>query len=1189
MVNYLLLRKLEAYGFKSFADKTELEFGPGITVVVGPNGSGKSNISDAIRWALGEQSVRNLRGAKLEDVIFAGSTGRRPLGVAEVSLVFDNSDGGLPLDFNEVIITRRVFRSGDSEYFINKARCRLKDIYDLLSDTGLGRDAMPVIGQNKIDEVLNSKAEERRLLFEEAAGITKYKQRKKEASRKLEDTAQNLTRVSDITSEIENQLEPLAESAARTARYNDLHKELTAYQVTLLMDKLSRAEKMVESANLQQQALADDEIAVNTQTTLHETELERLNGQLDDINEKITLAEAGSNKASTDLERTDGKIGVLEERIKQGENTGERIAGQICQAEARQAEVQNKASDLQNELEDKKRQASTAHKELEVKIVEYQKTLTSIQQIEQQIELGKDKTFAQLQELVSERNKLSTSERDLAKLKMRQMNFDKEYQDYGRQLGEAELQYNNILEEKKTIQEVLIELDSKNETLLEHNKHVEQSLDNLIIEEKQLSNQLNELTSKLNVLSGMQQELEGFSRGIKSILNSNKEWRQGICGAVAQIITVPDKYVTAVEVALGGALQHIITQDDQIAKNAIEFLKTQNLGRATFLPLNTIKVNRPRESEISAAATQGALGFASQLVSCQERFRNVVDFLLGRTIVAENIDVALKIAKQNSFGIKLVTLEGEIVNPGGSMTGGSTARREASFISRTNEIAAGKRTIDEIQDKLSSHKKLRDNVEADLANIQQDLLLINQERQSAQVRQAELAVHAEKLQAEINRLTLATHTLTEEIAVAHQEQELLEKALSDLKTNITVLEERDNDFKQQITKSQQQAKELQKNKDLLNDAVTEAKIVITALNQEITAITANSERYKQDEQQIHVYLKNLIAEKDNAVAQVALSDQELQELIIARDKLAEEKLRYGEEYKTAYAEKMLLLSGIQKLEKELKELRRKYNDIQSRLHEAELISAKYGYEVTGCQEQLQEQFDLGREEAKDICHPVSYEKAATVIKRLEDEIALLGPVNAIAIEEYARVQERYQFLQQQYQDLIEARDYLTSIINDIDNNMSRQFAVAFKSINEHFGDIFVRLFGGGKAQLQLIEPDNVLETGIDIIVQPPGKKQQNLILLSGGERALTVIALLFAFLTYRPVPFTMVDEIDAALDEANIQRFSEFLRDYAQNTQFIVVTHRKATMEVADVLHGVTMEESGVSRLVSVKFMDKVG
>lgn len=1188
-MNCLLLRKLEAYGFKSFADKTELEFGPGITVVVGPNGSGKSNISDAIRWALGEQSVRNLRGVKTEDVIFAGSTGRRPLGVAEVSLVFDNSDGGLPLDFNEVTITRRVFRSGDGEYFINKARCRLKDIYELLADTGLGRDAMPVIGQNKIDEVLNSKAEERRLLFEEAAGITKFKQRKKEALRKLEDTAQNLTRVSDITTEIESQLEPLAESAARTARYNDLCRELTSYQVTLLMDKLSKAEKMVESANLQQQTLTDDEIAVNTQLTLHETELERLNVQLTELNEKITLSEAGGNKANTDLERTNGKIAVLEERIKQEQGTDGRIAGQICQAKAQQADINNKISSLQNQLTDKLLQESSVRQDLEVKIVEYQRTLAAIRQIEQQIEKDKDQNFEQLQKLVSERNKFSTAERDLARLKMRQLNFDKEYQDYCRQLSQAELQYDSILTERQALQATLLELESKNKALAERNKELEQSLSNLAVQEKKLTGQLTELTSKLNVLSGMQQELEGFGRGIKSILNCNKEWREGICGAVAQILKVPDRYVTAVEVALGGALQHIITQNDQIAKYAIQFLKSQNLGRATFLPLNTIKVTRPRDFENAASAAQGALGFASQLVNCQEHYRNVVNFLLGRTIVAENIDIALRIAKQNSFSIKLVTLEGEIVNPGGSMTGGSTNRREASFLSRNNEIAAIKRSIAEIKDQLSSHKEMDNAVKADLATMRQDSQLIYQERQAAQVRQAELAIHAEKQQVEIKRLALATRTLNEEMARAQQEQELLENNLRDLKANIAIMEDKDSDHKQQIAELQQKAKELQANKDLLNDAVTETKIVITALSQEIAAVRSNSERYKQDGQQIQAYLENLLAEQSAAAVQVALAKQELQELITVRTTLTKEKIRYEKEYQIAYSAKMAVLTSIQKLEKELKELRRKHNDILARLHEAELIAAKYGYEVTACREQLQEQFSLSKEQAKEICLPESHEEAAAVIKKLETEIALLGPVNPIAVEEYARVQERYQFLQQQYRDLMEARDYLASIINDIDKNMSRQFADAFKKINEYFGDIFGRLFGGGKAQLQLMEPDNVLETGIDIIVQPPGKKQQNLILLSGGERALTVIALLFAFLTYRPVPFTMVDEIDAALDEANIQRFSEFLRDYARNTQFIVVTHRKATMEVADVLHGITMEEAGVSRLVSIKFMDKAG
>lgn len=1184
----MLLRRLETYGFKSFADKTEIEFGPGITAIVGPNGSGKSNISDAIRWVLGEQSVRNLRGTKMEDVIFAGSLGRRALGAAEVSVIFDNTDGTLPLAFNEVIITRRVFRSGDSEYFINKAACRLKDIYELLADTGLGRDAMTVIGQNKVDEVLNSKPEERRLLFEEAAGISKYKQRKKDALRKLEDTTQNLIRVSDITNEIEDQLVPLRESAEKTKQYTILKAELTSCQVTLLINTLQKSEKIIESANLQKMQLIEDELTISTNVSLKETDKEKLTTELIHLEEKLASYTTFINQADTELERIHGKVAVLEERILQGKRNQNRINDEQLRIEKQKNELEQKNSQVNELIIEKKKFTENLQQILIDKNLLYQNIASTLQQAEQELEFSKDKTLIYLQEIVEERNKLETIKSDIARIEVRQNNFDQEYNEYHNQLQQIELAYNIILKEQDVIKTKITQLNHDSTSLQITKQETEKSLQELLQQENKLTTQVNELQSRFNILSSMQNEYEGFTRGIKSVLKSNANWHGGICGAVAQIITVPDEYVTAIEIALGGALQYIITEDAEIAKQAMHFLKTERLGRATFLPLNTIKPFKRRDTEMVAASMAGSLGFAADLITCNSRYLKVIEFLLGRTIIAKNIDIALTIAKQSAFSIKIVTLDGEVLNPGGSMTGGSTNKQEISLLGRKNEIAAIKLKMDTMTLVLATSQEKVAAMKTELSHINNKLAILQETRQQIEVRQAEIMIHIEKMYADKNRLTLEIATINDEKTTCSEKTEQLFMALSQIKQHITALEIRDNKHKETIAMGQQKCKELQGSKDILQASLTDLKINITTVQQEITAFMTNYEQHEQSQQLLQDQLHNSLIEINEIVGQIVQASQELAATSSNHQNLLEEKINYEQHHKIQYGEKINLLTKLQQLEKELKDLRRKHHEVQTRLHESELLATKYSYEITHSLEQLEQQFCLSVDQAKELCRTDSLDIISSLIKKLEKELILIGPVNHGAVEDYVRLQERCDFLRKQYQDLISAKEYLASIITDIDNTMSTKFIAAFTNINEHFSDIFSRLFGGGQAQLKLVDPDSVLNTGIEIIVQAPGKKMQNLILLSGGERALTVIALLFSFLAYRPAPFIVVDEIDAPLDEANIDRLREFLRDYARHTQFIVVTHRKGTMEAANIIHGVTMEQSGISRLVSVKLMDKL-
>ncbi|WP_346354511.1 chromosome segregation protein SMC [Azotosporobacter soli] len=1183
----LLLRKLEAYGFKSFADKTEIEFGKGITAIVGPNGSGKSNISDAIRWVLGEQSVRTLRGTKMEDVIFAGSSGRRPLGVAEVSLIFDNTDGSLAIDYNEVIITRRVFRSGESEYYINKSACRLKDIHELLADTGLGRDAMTVIGQNKVDEVLNSKPEDRRNFLEEAAGITKYKNRKKDALRRLDDANQNLTRVSDIINELDGQLGPLEESSRRTRQYNELYGELKACQVTVLLHRLEKAAKMVESATLQQTQLAEDDIAFSTALLQKENQRDVMVGALSENERATTALSEAISQADTELERLQGKVAVLQERINHGSKTEERLSNEASGLKRQQSELEKKRQDAQSVIREKRLQLESMRFQAADRQQRCDALSSESQELEHRLENDKNKTLDYLQELVGEKNRHANLEKEIFRLAQRQQELGQEENSIKEQqrveteqLGQLERQQTEMQRQAESLIERQQDIASRRGQLTEQEFVLRQ-------DEKKCAGRLQERISKQRVLVSMEQEYEGFSRGIRGVLKSNAAWRSGICGAVAQLLDVPERYLTAMEIAMGGALQNLVVESDEIAKGAIRFLKEQNLGRATFLPLNTIRPLKPKENEIQAAKRSGSLGLAAQLVKCDDKYRSVVEFLLGRTIVAETINDALRIAKEFGFSLRIVTLDGELVQPGGALSGGSLGRKDAGLLSRGPEI---KRLDAEIQQEKEQLDAIQTQL-TKLATASEALALesesCRQEKQGLDVKLAEITVHQSKLTGELRRIEQALTNVANDVAGFITERERLTENRQNAALRIKELEQRDSQHQQAMEDWKSSLSKLQSKREQVQNELTEHKVRIGAGEQELTSLQLGLQQLQAQQDALQERYLALGSERDaqrdeTAAAQAALRSAatEIEEGKLQRQEKEEERRKIQ-------GERLELLAQSQQLEKELKDTRRRQQDIQNRLHECQLIHTKYGYEINVCHEQLEQQFGLTEETARPLVREEDSKVLLARSHQLESEIAQLGPINPAAIDEYARVRERYEFLSQQSQDLLTAQEYLLGVIREIDGTMATRFAKAFEEINRHFGEIFAQLFGGGQAALKMVEPGNVLETGVEIIVQPPGKKLQNLVLLSGGERALTVIALLFALLTHRPAPFVVVDEIDAALDEANVDRLSGFLRNYGSDTQFIVVTHRKGTMEAADIIHGITIEESGVSRLVSVKLMDK--
>jgi len=1176
------LKRLEAYGFKSFADKIEIEFDKGITAIVGPNGSGKSNITDAIRWVLGEQSVRNLRATKSEDIIFAGSATRHALGVAEVSLLFAN-DGTLPVDFDEVMITRRLYRSGESEYYINRSRCRLKDIYNLFADTGIGHDGMSIIGQNRIDDILNARPEERRAFFEETAGITKYRNRKKESTRKLEDTAANLVRVEDIMHEIENQLEPLSKQAQRTKIYNELAEEQKQCQLTKIVHDCSQQTQAAAENKSQLTAARDDETQAETQLTRLRARKEEIAKRALDLENRLSEQGTANEKLRQKLSAIEQEMATLTERQEQSSSADERLQAQhqaleheIAQALAAIARMHTQEDEQQKALE---AVASDLQAE-KLEAQQYDSRLVAQKEREAEAQNQKEAASA---ELAQRQQELAVLERDL------------QAGDEGREERET------ALENARTELERLTGLAAKLEQELQHTVAEAQGNETLLQTAQQTAakahaaataaqresqgseQQSRDLASKIQFLTRMQQSYEGFGRSTKAVLKASEPWRAGVAGAVAELIDVPREYVVAIETALGGSIQNVVTDDTDTAKGAIDFLKRTHSGRVTFLPLSTIVGRTPDNLDLAQLQRQGAIDWGNRLVKCEPRYQKVADHLLARTLVVDTLDHALAIARAQHYRLRIVTQTGELLSPGGSLAGGSHQRREASYLSRSGEIAGLQEKLTAVRQQQAQLTEAYQQAAAQAAEADQ---AVNQARnavQQARVHQAELRAGHERL---------AENVRTQRDAVSLQEQAAVQQ-----RESFAAAQNKRTSMLRQVT-------EAEKNLKLADKAAAELAQETVAMEQENTALAARiHEKELQQavlEQEVlrsregiklHTQTKekaeaSLLAnekEAEDLQVQVQTSDKRLQELEQEQATLSTEFDNGLAEYDDIKKQRMDCYEDSQAADKDMHTGTAELAKIQQRIHQLELAGQKINLALSDWQDKLLSEYGLTLEKAGEYALDAAPEEVNRRLRQLNAEIEKLGPVNPNALQEYEELNQRYEFMQKQSNDLIEAKENLEHLISDMDASMTEQFTAAFADIQKYFGEIFVRLFGGGKAELKLTDTDNVLESGVDILVTLPKKKRQNLSALSGGERALTVIALLFSFLKYRPSPFSVLDEIDAPLDEANVNRFGKFLREFAHSTQFIVVTHRKGTMEAVDTMYGVTVEDAGVSRIISVK------
>lgn len=1175
------MKRLEAYGFKSFADKIELEFNPGITAIVGPNGSGKSNITDAVRWVLGEQNVRNLRGTKAEDIIFAGSASRRQLGVAEVSLFLEN-DGELTVDFPEVVVTRRLYRSGESEFYINKSRCRLKDIYTLFADTGLGHDGMSVIGQNRIDNILNSKPEERRLFFEETAGITKYKSRKKESVRKLNDTDSNLVRVDDIIQEIETQLGPLAEHAEKTRQYNALSDELQACQLTSLFYQAQDMKKAGAKTEAAVAAANDAEIAARTAMDTASARKEQISQELLAIEGVLQELAEKNNELRSHVEAANNEIGILAERQRQGEEDRLRIKSE-----------RDKLAKEADEAQETEKKLLLLESEQQAKLTESDKSLTAertkASSFNQNCQAQKDlleKSRQELQEsqkmLLEKKNELQLLEHEIESSNENRDGQDKSRQSLATALQEVKAELERIEKETAALAE---QKAQRQEQQAKRRKELRQAADKVQLFRQTAMDEgqhIRNTKDKLSFLQNMQQAYEGFGKAAKAVLKAQEHWKQGICGAVAELLTVPRAYVTAVEVALGSSAQNIVTADTDTAKSAISFLKKNRLGRVTFLPLSTIVIRKP-QAEVRAS---GILGYANTLVKVEARYQKIVDFLLGRTLVVDNLNHALSIAKKQGYRNRIVTLEGELLAPGGSLSGGSRQHQGMSYLNRSGEIDKLSSVLAKAQDKLQALQQEQQEAEAAFGQLEQEAA--EQEKLLQ-----EMAVHEAELRVSSANSSAACQEKEQQLAAAQQLAAVMEVSFAKAQAQrvqaakaVRGLEEAFHTKEDECSNAAEELDDREDDADELAKYISKLELDRAVMEQEMHHSRDNAQQYHHIRLQAEAALAKNEQSGQDLSQRLIEGAKKLEELREENQKWQEQQTAGEAEHKSHYEAKMSKLVEQQEIDKKTAKAAQELNQLQAKLHKLEIAAAEARLRLEQCEEKMMTDFGMTLDSAASKLLELPLDEIKGKIAELMQSIAALGTVNPNAVTEYEALQKRHGFMKKQADDLIEARDNLLKIVAEMDEAMTKQFQTAFAQIKVYFNDIFVQLFGGGKADLQLTDEAKVLESGVDIVVQLPEKKQQNMSALSGGERTLTVIALLFAFLRYKPSPFSVLDEIDAPLDEANISRFGAFLKKFAAHTQFIVVTHRKGTMEAADFMYGVTIEDAGVSKLVSVRLDD---
>ena len=1176
------LLRLELKGFKSFADKTIVKFSPGMTAVIGPNGSGKSNITDAMKWVLGESNVRNLRGQKAEDIIFSGTEKRKPMSAAEVTLVFDNSDQQLDIDMAEVAITRRIYRTGESEFLINKRSCRLKDIHLLLADTGLGRDSMAIIGQNRIDAILNSKPEERRLIFEDVAGISRFKINKEDALRRIASTDRNMERVRDVMATIEEQLGPLSEKAEKTKKYMTLSRAKRDYDGALGFHNYKTSDRLLTRFENDNIAFKDEEIELQTELSKLEARRHELQSSSSKEQEQLKLWEAQYTEKQRDEERLSGHLRLLEEQLKTARRELDETSMRISELEATQKGEEQQLRILNQLIQDESAQLVEKESNLEELEASYKKAVEDVRS-----EQAKFQSLQSNREAFEKRQLEVVSAIETAKASIRSLEARKGESKNQCAILESEIaQVDSELQVARSEFEALGQkfnaLSAQRQALVDDAKDAVMKAREERKELQKLRTQEQRAKGRLELLAQWEEQHEGYLEGTKNILNGKGSWREQITGAVGDLFTVEEKYTTAIETALGGSVNHVVTTTARAAAEGVNYLKSIQGGRVTFLPMDSVK-GKPYDTPVLHESC--VLGTAVDCISFDNKYAHIFQYLLGRTLVVSSMDDAIGLQKKYNQQLRIVTLTGEQFQPGGSLTGGATKRKRASVLSRKEEAASLEQELVQIEEQIRSLIANLESLEKRVEETEKDQATLDESYQHTNLLYVASETKVQNIQNQLDRKKRVLHEEEQRLVQIDIDLATTTANLKDQETALASLQE-DHGMDGNQGALMGRLTVLQKVQQEAYEAFTKARLTCDTLRH---TIQERESQREQRNQSISSIIERLTPLRNLLVS----TTQRYEEDIPLAQEVAEQELTSA----TAEVERLRALrdeaydktsTGREEMESILSEqdrLNQRYKVVQGRLVDMEGKITRHRMDCERFVEELQE-LGFTLEDAQVLRIEGSVSDWKDEQARLIAEIAELGPVNPNAVEEYEETKERYDFLTTQLADLDTAKAQLQAVIAEMDKAMSTQLYDVLDVVGRRFQEVFSQLFGGGTAQIVLTDPDNILTGGIDFYIQPPGKKRQQLTLLSGGERALTVIALLFSFLDYRPAPFCVLDEVDAALDEANVERFSSYLNRINKETQFIVVSHRKKTMEAAEVLQGVTMVERGVSRLLTVAFED---
>ena len=1176
----MYLKRLEIKGFKSFPTKTEIVFNEGITAIVGPNGSGKSNISDAIRWVLGEQSAKSLRGDKLEDVIFVGTESKKAMNYCEVAITLDNSDNKLDLGFSEITIKRRAYRTGESEFFLNNKSCRLKDIKEILLDTGIGKDGYSIVEQGKVDEILSNNPVNRRKVFDEACGISKFRYKKQEAERNLKHTKENLERIDDIYIEIENQLKPLFLQQEKAVKYLEFNKKLKVLEVNSCIKEVAELEAELDELNKHSNLLGSQSNEIQKQKSTLEKAVEETNIEIENINDGINKSQDYINTIKSVISQKDAQVNLINEKIRNCKNEIERNKEEIIYIKEKLNSDKITLEKLINQKYEKEKIINDLN--IDIKSIESnnKESRDKIETINRDLENLKDEIINLLNNKQDATSKLSTLNANKENINLRKETID---------LDIREIKY-KIDKKIEEVSKASAKLEDKTKSMESlKNDEVKTNNDfNILLNksnniEKQIQNSkysLNDYKSKLNIYIEMENHYEGFNKGVKEVLKNKN--LQGIQGALGQVIEVPSKFEKSIEAALGAYMQNIITNDESSAKFAINYLKKNNLGRVTFLPMNIIKSNKIDTRNIKVGTS--FIGIASDLIKFDDKYRNIIENILGRTIIIDNIDNAIKFAKENNHKFKVVTLDGEILNPGGSLTGGSL-RVSGNILSRKRLINEYREKIELLKaeiDRLYIEKNEADNntkitreklkqISIDITSLDKEIIIENAELNKFKEEIKSLKISVEKLE-------------NEKDGLGSNLEYILEKSKL-IKDDILSIDTKHDENKLQIESLTNKLKEY-------NSLYEDDKLKFDNLNLNLVKHNQIYESIIRDIQRIseeNKTLENKYVQIEKSLNDKTIETSKLEEDIVIEEtekiSLNKQLVDNTRSLETKKLSKESLKEKLEDLNKESKNIDRQYIDLKESLFKVESKIERLKSNREDHINSLFEKYEITLDQAIEMKDD-NLDVDKRYLENIRKEIRNLGNVNLDSIKEYEHIKERHDFYSEQKKDLEQSIEVIEKLIYELEENMKKEFESNFNKINENFKFVYKRLFGGGNGELKIVDKNNILESDIEITAQPPGKKMKNLNLLSGGEKALTAISILFSIILAKPTPFCILDEIEAPLDDANIFRFGEFLKELSNDTQFISVTHRRGTMEAADYIYGVTMQEKAISKVLSLKLKE---